>query len=394
MEFVTGGGAGQVILWECTGDNQYQVVWSDTVAYQAYDVVSASDMDQDGKPEFIIGATRFESFNHTTVWTFYESNGPNSYIPVFVDSLTNIDGSDYNSASYCGDIDGDSIPEAVLAVGSNWVVYKATGDNQFQRIYKAYAGDNNRSNTSICIADMNGNGYAEIIESGAINSSVSETMIWEIMGEVIWDSLTAINKDSCIQVNWSTTKQFANYGFNLWRAVGADSNYSIIHDTNDTVRLDTLLHSYTFNDSAVTSGTTYYYKVQAKALNDSSLFFGPVNVLYTGISGKPWEPVIAYSFKLGQNAPNPFSHTTAIKYQIPQAVNVSLKVYNVAGQLVKVLMNEGTSPSNSSPRGEGRVGSITWDGRDQNNRNVSNGVYFYQLQAGKDSDIKKMVIIK
>jgi hypothetical protein len=310
MEFVTGGSIGQVIVWECTGPDQYQVVWSDTVepAYTAYDVVSAKDMDRDGKPEFIIGATRFASFNHTTVWTFYESNGPNSYIPVFVDSLTNIDGSDYYSASYCGDIDNDSIPEAVLAVGSNWVVYKATGDNQFSRIYKAYATDNNRSNTSICIADMNGNGYAEIIESGAVNSTVSETKIWEIMGEVTWDSLTASSKDSCIEVKWATSRQFANYGFNVYRSTAVGGPYNIIHETNDTIRLDTLLHAYTFYDSAVTSGTTYYYKVQAKALNDSSYFFGPANVLYTGVSGRPGDRIPNIEFRMYQNSPNPFGN--------------------------------------------------------------------------------------
>ena len=385
MEFVTGGAIGQVILWECTGPDQYQVVWSDTVepAYSAYDVVSAKDMDRDGKPEFIIGATRFASFNHTTVWTFYESNGPNSYIPVFVDSLTNIDGSDYYSASYCGDIDNDSIPEAALAVGSNWVVYKATGDNQFSRIYKAYAGDNNRSNTSICIADMNGNGYAEIIESGAINSTVSETKIWEIMGEVTWDSLTATSKDSCIQVKWSTAKQFANYGFNLWRAVGADSNYSVIYQTNDTVRLDTLKRYYTRNDSNVVTGTVYYYKVQAKTLNDSTLFFGPVWA--TGVEGRPELPITNYEFKIYQNTPNPFSHTTTIKYQIPKSGMVNLTVYNIAGQKVKELVN-GNQPAGSY--------SIVWNKQDQGGRPVSNGVYFYKLVAGDKQAIKKMIMIR
>jgi hypothetical protein len=395
-EFVTGTSGGKMIMWEHTGlDNQYQVVWFDSiVAYNSYDNINIGDINQDGNPEFVIGSHYNSGGNWRAKWSFFKSTGDNQYAKFFEDSLyDNHLLGDYYSASYSGDIDGDGHPEAVLARNNNWLIYKWQ-NGQVERLYKAYATDNGRDNTSLTVADMNGNGYDEIIESGSITDSTSETKIWEIMGEITWDSLTAVSKDSCIQIRWSTAKQFANYGFNLWRAVGADSNYSVIYDTNDTVKLDTLLQAYTFNDSAVTSGTTYYYKVQAKALNDSTLFFGPVNVLYTGVSGQPREPIIAYSFKLGQNAPNPFSHTTAIKYQIPQAVNVSLKVYNVAGQLVKVLMNEGTSPSNSSPRGEGRVGSITWDGRDQNNRNVSNGVYFYQLQAGKDSDIKKMVIIK
>jgi len=393
-EFVTGGIEGQVVLWECTGPDQYQVVWNDTViAPNAYDVVSANDMDQDGKPEFIIGACRFASFNHTAVWTFCESNGLNSYAPIFIDSLTNIDGSYYKAVSYCGDIDNDSIPEAVLAVGSNWVIYKATGDNQFQRIYKAYATDNGRSNTSICIADMNGNGYAEIIESGSIDSAGftigGETKIWEIMGEVTFDSLRLTQLDSCIQVKWATSKQFANYGFSVYRSTALGGPYSIIYETNDTIRLDTTLLNYTYNDSNVTTGTWYYYKVQAKLLNDSTQFFGPDSAL--GVEGRPGEGIPNIEFRMDQNAPNPFAHSTTIKYQIPQAGNLSLKVYNVAGQLVKILIDENTNPLRS---GEGREGSITWDGRDQNNQKVSNGVYFYKLQAGNQQAIKKLIVLR
>ena len=384
MEFVTGGSIGQVILWECTGDNQYQVVWADTVepAYTAYDVVSAKDMDQDGKPEFIIGATRFASFNHTTVWTFYESNGPNSYISIFVDSLNNIDGSDYYSASYCGDIDNDSIPEAVLAVGSNWVVYKATGDNQFQRIYKAYATDNNRSNTSICIADMNGNGYAEIIESGAVNSTVSETKIWEICGEITWDSLTASSKDSCIEVKWSTTRQFANYGFNVYRSTAVGGPYNIIHETNDTIRLDTATLFYAFNDSAVTTGTKYYYKVQAKLLNDSTQYIGPDSA--TGVEGRPGD-YVHYAFELGNCYPNPVKGQANIQFTLPIAGKASLKIYNIQGQLVKTLLED------ELPAG---THNISWDAKNNNGKQAANGVYLYKLIAGGKSATNKLILVK
>ena len=355
------------------------------MAYNLWDNISLNDLDDDGKPEFVIGSFYNSGFNWRAKWSFFKATGDNQYTKFYEDSLYDNNGlGDYFSASYSGDIDGDGKTEAVLARNNNWLIYKWDG-SQVERIYKAYATDNGRDNTSLTVADMNGNGYDEIIESGSITDSTSETKIWEICGEIIWDSLTAISKDSCIQINWSTAKQFANYGFNLWRAVGADSNYSIIHDTNDTVRLDTLLHAYSFYDSAVTSGTTYYYKVQAKALNDSSYFIGPVNVLYTGVSGRPWEPVITYSFKLGQNAPNPFKQLTTINYQLPKAGRVSLKVYNIAGQVVRTLVNEDKSP--------GRY-EIKWDSRDDRGRRVSNGVYYYQIKAGSNSGIKKMVIIK
>jgi len=390
-EFVTGTSGGNMILWEHTGiDNQYQQVWFDSiVAYCSYDNIALKDLDGDGNPEFVIGSHYNSGGNWRAKWSFFKSTGDNQYAKFYEDSLyDNHLLGDYYSASYSGDIDGDGKVEAVLARNNNWLVYKWDG-SQVQRIFKAYATDNNRDNTVITVSDMNGNGYDEIIESGSIDSAGytigGETKIWEICGEIIWDSLNAENKDSCIQVKWSTAKQFANYGFNLWRAVGADSNYTIIYETNDIIRLDTALLSYTFNDSNVTTGITYYYKVQAKALNDSTLFFGPVNVLYTGISGRSWEPVIAYSFKLGQNAPNPFTHNTTITYQIPKSGMVNLTVYNIAGQKVKELVN-GNKPAGSY--------SVVWNKQDEGGRPVSNGVYFYCIKAGKDGDIKKMVIIK
>jgi hypothetical protein len=385
--FVTGTSGGKMIMWEHTGlDNQYQVVWFDSiVAYGSEDNISIGDINQDGNPEFVIGSSYNSGGNWMAKWSFFKATGDNQYAKYYEDSLydSHLLG-DYYSASYSGDIDGDGQPEAVLARNNNWLIYKWDG-NHVQRIYKAYATDNGRDNTSLTVADMNGNGYDEIIESGSITDSTSETKIWEIMGELTWDSLIAVNKDSCIQVKSATSKQFANYGFNLWRAVGADSGYSVIYETNDTIRLDTTLLSYTFNDSNVTTGITYYYKVQAKALNDSAQFFGPVNVLYTGVSGQPREPVIVYSFKLGQNAPNPFKQQTTINYQLPKAGQVSLKVYNINGQAVITLVNSAQTPG---------CYTVKWDGRDWNNQQVSNGVYFYKLQTGDKQATKKLIKLR
>jgi hypothetical protein len=95
-----------------------------------------------------------------------------------------------------------------------------------------------------------------------------------------------------------------------------------------------------------------------------------------------------------QNSPNPFSHQTTIKYQVPQTGKISLKIYNISGQLVKTLVNEETSPSTPSPQGEGRVGSVVWDGRDDNGQRVSNGVYVYRLQSDSQCLSRKMILLK
>lgn len=86
---------------------------------------------------------------------------------------------------------------------------------------------------------------------------------------------------------------------------------------------------------------------------------------------------------LGQNYPNPFNPTTSITFTLPFSTNWSLKIYNVAGQLIKSF--EGFS--------SGEV-SVNWDGTDNSGDKVSSGIYFYKLSAGDFTATKKMVILK
>jgi flagellar hook assembly protein FlgD len=91
------------------------------------------------------------------------------------------------------------------------------------------------------------------------------------------------------------------------------------------------------------------------------------------------------AFELSQNYPNPFNPTTNIKYQLPQAVQVSLTIYNMLGQEVRKLVNT------QQPAG---YHTVVWDGRDNSGRLVPSGVYHYRLQAGSFTMTKKMLMAK
>jgi hypothetical protein len=109
---------------------------------------------------------------------------------------------------------------------------------------------------------------------------------------------------------------------------------------------------------------------------------------HTGTATDPEpEPSTLNNYKevLYNNYPNPFNPNTTIKYSIPQKSNVTLKIYNAKGQLVKTLVN------NKQEKGEYQ---IIWDGIDNNGKKVSSGVYFYQLKAGDFIASKKMITIK
>jgi hypothetical protein len=95
-------------------------------------------------------------------------------------------------------------------------------------------------------------------------------------------------------------------------------------------------------------------------------------------------PVLVTS--LDQNYPNPFNPTTTIKYTLAERGQVSLKVYNVAGQLVRTLVNDVQTPDAVRP--------VTWNGLNDSGQPVASGVYFYKLVTNNFSQTKKMVLLK
>ncbi len=103
-------------------------------------------------------------------------------------------------------------------------------------------------------------------------------------------------------------------------------------------------------------------------------------VLTTTITAK----VAPTTFALHPAYPNPFNPNTNLSFTLPGAANYSLKIYNVAGQLVRTYEGSGVSGLNV----------ITWNGQDNAGSPVSSGVYFFKLIAGQYSATQKMVMMK
>ncbi len=97
------------------------------------------------------------------------------------------------------------------------------------------------------------------------------------------------------------------------------------------------------------------------------------------------------SFALRQNYPNPFNPSTRIVYAVPNAAFVSLKVYNILGQVVATLVEGGVDQGQHQ---------VVWDGRDDAGKAVASGMYFYRLSATPASggkvfqSMKKMLLIR
>jgi C-terminal processing protease CtpA/Prc len=91
-------------------------------------------------------------------------------------------------------------------------------------------------------------------------------------------------------------------------------------------------------------------------------------------------------FELRQNYPNPFNPSTVITYQLPLNSKVRLEVYNIAGQLVRTLVDRRQQSAGAH--------TIAWDGRDESGRPLASGVYVYRLEAAGWVDSQKMILLR
>jgi hypothetical protein len=89
--------------------------------------------------------------------------------------------------------------------------------------------------------------------------------------------------------------------------------------------------------------------------------------------------------RLSPNAPNPFQHGTSLAFDVAEPSPVRLRVFDVSGRQVSVLVNGPFSP--------GRY-EVSWSGVDESGRPLASGVYFYRLEIGAWSQTRKMLKVR
>ncbi|MBM3236948.1 T9SS type A sorting domain-containing protein [Candidatus Poribacteria bacterium] len=100
--------------------------------------------------------------------------------------------------------------------------------------------------------------------------------------------------------------------------------------------------------------------------------------------------VIPSTFALLQNYPNPFNPDTWIPFELANPAEVTIRIYNTKGQLVRALRPGNQNAGAYITKGK----AAYWDGKDSSSEKVASGVYFYTLEAGKFRATRKMVIFK
>ncbi|MDZ7341466.1 MAG: T9SS type A sorting domain-containing protein [candidate division KSB1 bacterium] len=91
------------------------------------------------------------------------------------------------------------------------------------------------------------------------------------------------------------------------------------------------------------------------------------------------------SFSLASNYPNPFNAETEICYQLPQACQVTMKIYNLLGRELRTLVDHEQTAGEHIVR---------WDSRDADGQALPSGIYIYRLQAGSFVACRKLALVR
>ena len=183
-----------------------------------------------------------------------------------------------------------------------------------------------------------------------------------------------------VQLAWTTQTETQMVGYRVYRSTTADqSTIELIDNPLVPATNTSTTQNYTVVDKDVLIGQTYYYWLEAVDYNNSN-FHGPVSVTVTG--NVP--PVLPEVTEMKNAYPNPFkaNSSTNIEVSLKAGDTGTLSIYNVQGQLVKIVsLTEGTH-------------MVNWNGRDTRGNACGSGIYFYKLSTQSMNQTKKMVIVK
>ncbi len=186
-------------------------------------------------------------------------------------------------------------------------------------------------------------------------------------------SFTANQNGSIVTLNWVTATETNNRGFEIerklikneneegWRIIGFKEGAGTTTDQRNYIYYDNLA-------DIIVDKAAY----RLKQINFNGTFTYS-DIVYL-------EKVAPYNFSLSQNFPNPFNPATKIKFNLPSDEFVSLKIYNLPGNEIAVLINEKRTAGSYE---------INFEAGD-----LPSGIYYYQLVAGRFSETKKMILMK
>jgi len=340
--------------------------------------------------------------------------------PVFIEDL--------------GNISNWEIPN-VMEYGTNYywkvVPYNTNGDAENCPIWSFTTIAGNAIETfpwaeDFAEADLSENWPLPGWDKAEGELSENTTMVWDAFGWAADDfanieepvNISArINIYGTGRIHWLVTPSFnltagtdyilsmdmalTQYGNNEPGALGEDDFFAVVisPDNGYTWSSNHILQQWVAGDEITNTAQNAeltisgysglvrigFYAQSLVANEDVELFLDNLEIRTDGVFVEGEENVVAASKLIG-NYPNPFNPTTTIKFSnADAAAKVELVVFNMKGEKVRTLMNT------TLPAGDHFV---TWNGKDDYNRNVASGIYLYKMKNGRYTSSKKMILMK
>ena len=187
-------------------------------------------------------------------------------------------------------------------------------------------------------------------------------------------NLNAMVMGSDVMLTWESPTEIENF-----------TGYRIYRGGEEIFYLEGV-QSISYFDIGLSAGThTYFVTSQYYETEYIQPESEPSNTVTVEIGTNSGDENLSTSYFQLTNYPNPFNPTTEITYQLPKDSFVELSIYNTKGELIKKLINEHRSKGNHS---------VMWDGKNNQNTSVANGVYFYRIKSDNQSHTEKMLLLK
>lgn len=220
---------------------------------------------------------------------------------------------------------------------------------------------------------LTGTGNFSISGVGASLSNFWLTLNYVDVTPVELSSFNAIFEDMEVKLDWTTASELNNQGFDIERSTSAQNWAKIGYVPG--FGTTTERRAYSFVDKNVSTG---YYNYRLKQIDFDGTF------AYSDEVGVEVD-FTPSNYELFQNYPNPFNPTTTIQFQVPQAGNVSIVIFDMLGQVVKELFADNVQAGNYS---------VDWNGLNSAGQKMSSGSYIYRMTAGEFVQSKEMILLK
>jgi hypothetical protein len=201
---------------------------------------------------------------------------------------------------------------------------------------------------------------------------------YEGSNSAIITSFTASFNNSEVILNWSTASENANKGFEIERISVSNQQNSQWEKIGFVEGKGTTNEpqSYSFTDTNIEDGELNYRLKNISAGGNSSYS----NIIAVSGITSVADKTIPDKYSLSQNYPNPFNPSTTINYALPLESFTTLKIYDITGREVAILVNE-----------RKQAGRYTVN---FNAENYASGVYYYTIRAGDYFRSRKMILLK